>query len=88
MPPAARGRAEGEAAQLRRRVTGLINRLSDPNLPQVGGELLSVLDTESRRAVTDIITELLLEVSNPSHVEHATHVWHAGPKSQRKRSDV
>ena len=65
VPPAARRAARGgddEEIRLRRRLTGLINRLSDPNLAQVAGEVLSLLDVAARKSVTDIVTELILQV--------------------------
>lgn len=64
IPPAARNSLAGEEqhdVQLRRRVTGLVNRLSDPNLAQVTLEVLGILGEERRRAVSDMLAELLLQ---------------------------
>ena len=43
-------------------MTGLVNRLSDTNLGQVAGEVLTLLEAESRRAVADLTADLLLHV--------------------------
>ena len=40
-----------------------MNRLSDANLPQIAGEIMDLMNAESRRAVIDCITDLLLSVS-------------------------
>ena len=62
VPPAARRQVQEGVSQLSRQLTGLVNRLSDANLPQVAGEILDLMNTESRRAVIDCITDLLLLV--------------------------
>ena len=43
-------------------MTGLVNRLSDINLGQVAGEVLTLLEAESRRAVADLTADLILQV--------------------------
>jgi nucleolar MIF4G domain-containing protein 1 len=69
IPPGARHRGNGGAGggggedlQIRRRVTGLVNRLSDENLPQVASDIIEILMTQSRRDVMDTVTYLLLQV--------------------------
>jgi len=65
VPPGARqqgGGGGGEDVRIRRRVTGLVNRLSDENLPQVAADVVDILRTQSRRDVIDTLTQLLLQV--------------------------
>ena len=63
-PPGARRKEQGGNLQLTRRVTGLINRLSDANIPQISAEILSLMRSESRRGVMDTAADLLLQVSD------------------------
>lgn len=63
VPPAARRQVQKGVTQLSRQLTGLVNRLSDANLPQIADEIMALMKSESRRAVNDIVTDLLLSVS-------------------------
>ena len=63
MPPAARQLGREDASPLKKRVTGLLNKLSDANLPQISGEVIALMRSESRRDVIDIVSNGLLEVS-------------------------
>ena len=67
MPPAARAAAQnpaGQISQLQRRVRGLLNRMSDSNLPGIVADVLQLADSEGERAIADVVTAELLQVSH------------------------
>ena len=69
MPPAARAAAlnpAGQISQLQRRVRGLLNRMSDSNLPGIVADVLQLADSEGERAIADVVTAELLQVSHNS----------------------
>lgn len=66
MPPAARAapqNPEGQISQLQRRVRGLLNRMSDSNLPGIVADVLQLAESEGERAIADVVTAELLQVS-------------------------
>ena len=52
----------GGDAMLRRRVTGLLNRMSDSNMAAIASEVLDLFPRHGRRPVTDCIVAELLQV--------------------------
>ena len=64
VPPAARTAAQGtgQLSQLERRVRGLLNRMSDSNLPGIAADVVMLAEQEGERAVADAITAELLQV--------------------------
>ena len=67
LPPAARAAASaqvaaGQMSQLQRRVRGLLNRMSDSNLPGIVADVLQLAEREGERAVAEAITAELLQV--------------------------
>ena len=64
VPPAARTAAQGigQLGQLERRVRGLLNRMSDSNLPGIAADVVMLAEQEGERAVADAITAELLQV--------------------------
>ncbi|XP_055990794.1 nucleolar MIF4G domain-containing protein 1 [Sorex fumeus] len=72
VPPAVRRAAERADAQkqeeldrLRKRVTGLVNRLSEPNVASISAQLEELYMAHSRRDVSATLTEALLRVCAP-----------------------
>ncbi len=66
VPPAARAAAQsatGQTSQLQRRVRGLLNRMSDRNLPGIVADVLQLAEQEGERAISDAVTAELLQVS-------------------------
>ena len=49
-------------SQLQRRVRGLLNRMSDSNLPAIVADVLQLAEQEGERAIADTITAELLQV--------------------------
>ena len=67
VPPAARAavpNAAGQSSQLERHVRGLLNRMSDSNLPGIVADVLGLAEQEGERAVADTITAELLQVQS------------------------
>ena len=64
IPPAARTAPQGigQLSQLERRVRGLLNRMSDSNLPGIAADVVMLAEQEGERAVADAITAELLQV--------------------------
>ena len=65
IPPAARAAAQvavGGLSQLQRRVRGLLNRMSDSNLPAIVADVLQLAEQEGERAIADAVTAELLQV--------------------------
>ena len=67
LPPAARAAASaqmaaGQMSQLQRRVRGLLNRMSDSNLPGIVADVLQLAELEGERAIAETITAELLQV--------------------------
>jgi len=65
VPPAARAAAQAAAggmSQLQRRVRGLLNRMSDSNLPGIVADVLQLAEQEGERAIADAVTAELLQV--------------------------
>ena len=52
----------GEGERLRRRVTGLLNRLAEANVAAVAGELAALYETAGRGAVGAAVASELLQV--------------------------
>ena len=50
-------------SQLQRRVRGLLNRMSDSNLPGIVADVMQLAELEGERAIADTITAELLQVS-------------------------
>ena len=48
--------------QLQRRVRGLLNRMSDSNLPGIVADVLQLAEREGERAIAETITAELLQV--------------------------
>ena len=48
-------------SQLQRRVRGLLNRMSDSNLPGIVADVLSLAEQEGERAIADAVTAELLQ---------------------------
>ena len=66
VPPAARAALAGAAeqgSQVQRRVRGLLNRMSDSNLPGIVSDVLQLTEQEGERAVADTVTSELLQAS-------------------------
>ena len=49
-------------SQLQRRVRGLLNRMSDSNLPGIVADVLQLAEREGERAIAEAITAELLQV--------------------------
>ena len=62
-------------SQLQRRVRGLLNRMSDSNLPGIVADVLQLAELEGERAIADTITAELLQVSG-CHATHCHNVLH------------
>lgn len=65
VPPAARAAAQaavGGLSQLQRRVRGLLNRMSDSNLPGIVADVLQLAEQEGERGIADAVTAELLQV--------------------------
>lgn len=54
--------AAGQTSQLQRRVRGLLNRMSDSNLPGIVADVLQLAEQEGERAIAETITAELLQV--------------------------
>lgn len=54
--------AAGQMSQLQRRVRGLLNRMSDSNLPGIVADVLQLAEQEGERAIAETITAELLQV--------------------------
>ena len=54
--------AAGQMSQLQRRVRGLLNRMSDSNLPGIVADVLQLAEREGERAIAETITAELLQV--------------------------
>lgn len=54
--------AGGQTSQLQRRVRGLLNRMSDSNLPGVVADVLQLAEQEGERAIAEAVTAELLQV--------------------------
>ncbi|KAL3133156.1 hypothetical protein ABBQ38_007050 [Trebouxia sp. C0009 RCD-2024] len=66
LPPAARAAAQvagGQTSQLQRRVRGLLNRMSDSNLPGVVADVLQLAEQEGERAIAEAVTAELLQAA-------------------------
>ena len=48
-------------SQLQRRVRGLLNRMSDSNLPGIVADVLQLAEQEGERAIADAVTAELLQ---------------------------
>ena len=55
--------AAGQQSQLQRRMRGLLNRMSDSNLPGIVADVLQLAGQEGERAIADTVTAELLQVS-------------------------
>ncbi|DBA70559.1 TPA: hypothetical protein ACH3X2_011953 [Trebouxia sp. C0005] len=66
IPPAARAAAQATAggmSQLQRRMRGLLNRMSDSNLPGIVADVLQLAEQEGERAIADAVTAELLQAA-------------------------
>ena len=66
VPPAARAAAAAasdKASQVQRRVRGLLNRMSDSNLPGIVSDVLQLTEQEGERTIADAVTSELLQAS-------------------------
>ncbi|XP_064188848.1 nucleolar MIF4G domain-containing protein 1 [Anguilla rostrata] len=57
---AADGKRRAELERLKRSIKGLVNRLSEPNLASISGQLEELYMTHSRKDMNDTLTEVLL----------------------------
>ncbi|KAK9823765.1 hypothetical protein WJX72_005349 [[Myrmecia] bisecta] len=60
---AAAGVGQDPAERLLRRLRGLLNRLAESNVPQIVGEVLELYNEQGRRAVTNAVTQELLQAA-------------------------
>lgn len=55
--------AADKGGQVQRRVRGLLNRMSDSNLPGIVSDVLLLTEQEGERVVADTVTSELLQAS-------------------------
>lgn len=55
--------ASDKASQVQRRVRGLLNRMSDSNLPGIVSDMLQLTEQEGERVIADAVTTELLQAN-------------------------